>query len=267
MTIEAIIFDLDDTLCRGTAPVDWEAVTALQVAALTPDCTRLGFDHLDLVDVVRRFWAGFATAYPDPDRDPHAPLEERRWRDGPAALRAHLAGCGVRCAEGDAIRLWEALWLVPPSAKNHYLFPDAASTVLALNARGYRLAVATARAQSAAVTARELKELGLPDVFAAIVAAGEAGYRKPHPRVFESAARQMGVRPEHSVVVGDDYERDIVPAASIGMIPVLKLNERPPDPRWVLAQYQVSSLSALLELNFSTGRDIDVWADCPPDTL
>ena len=41
MTIEAVIFDLDDTLCRGTAPIDWEAVTALQLAALSPDCTRL----------------------------------------------------------------------------------------------------------------------------------------------------------------------------------------------------------------------------------
>lgn len=97
MTLEAVIFDLDDTLCRATAPVDWEAVTA---------------HHLD------------------------ASLEERRWLEGPAALRTHLAEYGVGCTEKDAVRLWEALWRVPPSAKNHHLFPDAVATVLALSARG-----------------------------------------------------------------------------------------------------------------------------------
>ncbi|MGH2603623.1 MAG: HAD family hydrolase, partial [Dehalococcoidia bacterium] len=248
VAIAAVIFDLDDTLCRRTAPIDWDAVTALQVAALTPDCARLGFDHLDLTEVVRRFWVSFGAAYPNPDHYPDAPLEERRWRDGPAALRAHLAAYGVGCAEDAAVCLWEALWLVPPSAKNHHLFPDAVATVLALSAAGYRLAVATARPQSTAITARELREMGLPDVFAAIVAAGEAGYRKPHPRVFESAARQLGVRPEQAVVIGDSYEQDIVPAAGLGMIPVLKLNERIADPSWVLARHQVPSLAALLDL-------------------
>jgi HAD superfamily hydrolase (TIGR01549 family) len=248
VAIQAVIFDLDDTLCRGTAPIDWAAVTAIQVAALTPDCARLGFGHLDLAEVVRRFWAGFAAAYPEPDQHPEAPLEERRWRDGPAALRITLAEHGAMCAEEDAACLWEALWKVPPSAKNHHLYPDATATVLALREAGYRLAVATSRPQSAAVTTRELRELGLPDVFEAVMAAGEAGYRKPHPRVFALAAEQLGVRPEQAVVVGDSYESDIVPAAGLGMAPVLKLNERAPDPRWQLARYQVSTLAALLDL-------------------
>ncbi len=74
------------------------------------------------------------------------------------------------------------------------------------------------------------------------------GYRKPHPLVFESALRQLDLQPDQAVVVGDSYEWDIVPAASLGMIPVLKLNERAPDPRWVLARYQIPSLAALLQL-------------------
>jgi HAD superfamily hydrolase (TIGR01509 family) len=248
VVIEAVIFDLDDTLCRWTAPIDWDAVTALQVSELTPHCERLGFGRLDLDEFVRRFWASYAAAYPGPGQHTDALLEERRWCDGPVAFQAHLAEYGVKCAEDDAVRLWEALWLVPPSAKNHHLFPDAVATVLALSDAGYRLAVATARPQSTAVTAWELRALGLPDVFAAIVAAGEVGYRKPHPLVLESAARQLGVRPEQALVVGDSYDYDIVPAAGLGMVPVLKLNERAPDPRWELAREQVPSLAALLEL-------------------
>jgi hypothetical protein len=36
VAIEAVLFDLDDTLSRRTAPRDWNVVTALQVAQLAP---------------------------------------------------------------------------------------------------------------------------------------------------------------------------------------------------------------------------------------
>jgi hypothetical protein len=34
------------------------------------------------------------------------------------------------------------------------------------------------------------------------------------------------------------------------MVPVLKLNDRTPDPRWALARAQIPSLAELLELDF-----------------
>lgn len=248
MAIEAVIFDLDDTLCRRTAPRDLDALVAAQVAALTPHCARLGFGNLDLDELVPRFWAAFEVLYPDPDRHGDTSIEEPRWQAGPAALRTTLAEYDIICADGDAVCLWEALHEVHPHVRNHHAYPDARATLLALGAVGYRLAVATARPQSAAIVARELRRLGLPEIFEVIVTSGEAGYRKPHPLVFETAARQLGVSPERAVVVGDSYEFDIVPAAGLGMIPVLKLNEREPDPRWVLAREQVPSLAGLLEL-------------------
>jgi HAD superfamily hydrolase (TIGR01549 family) len=254
VAIKAVIFDLDDTLCRRTTPRDNNAITAAQVAALTPHCARLGLGHLDLDAVVRRFWAAFEVSYPEPDRHPNAPIEERRWREGPAAVRRALADYGVACLHEDAACLWEALHEVQPHVRNHHAYADAAPTLRALRAAGYRLAVATARPQSAAIVARELRDMGLPDVFAAIATSGEAGYRKPHPLVFASAAEQLGVQPEQVVVVGDSYEHDIVPSASLGMIAVLKLNDREPDPRWVLAHGQVPSLAALPELEILRRR-------------
>jgi len=127
-------------------------------------------------------------------------------------------------------------------------FPDAIPTVEALSAAGYRLAIATARPLTAKILGRELRDLGLPDVFEAIVTSGELGYRKPHPLVLESALGRLGVAPEEVVAVGDCYENDVVPAAKLGMIPVLKLNGREPDASRVRARYQVPSLAALLEL-------------------
>ncbi len=254
VSIQAVIFDLDDTVWRRTAPPDWNVITALQATELMPHCLRLGFDHLDLYAVVGRFWASFDAAYPEPEGNPDAPMEELRWAQGPAAIRNTLAEYGVDCADGDANCLWETLHTVPQRAFNYHLYPDAVSTVQALNAAGYRLAVATARPLSAAVVARNLSEQGMPDVFAAIVTSGAVGYRKPHPLVFDLAARQLGVQPENAVVVGDSYDEDIVPAAGLGMIPVLKLNEREPDSDWVLARYQIASLAALLQLDIFHGR-------------
>jgi HAD superfamily hydrolase (TIGR01549 family) len=248
VAIEAVLFDLDDTLSRHIASPDWDAVTALQVVALMPHGARLGFGHLDLGEVVRRFWVAFNDRYPDPDRFPDAPLEERRWSDGPIALRDTLAEYGVEYADDEVAGLWEALNSVPWRARHLHLYPDAVSTVQALSAAGYRLGVVTARPLSAAHVALELRDQGMPDLFEVIATSGEVGYRKPHPLVFEAAARRLGVEPGQTLVVGDSYESDIVPAASVGMIPVLKLNERAPDSRWVLAHAQIASLAALLDL-------------------
>lgn len=214
-----------------------------------PHCERLGFGHLDLDAVVRRFWTSFDASYPDPDSHPEAPIEELRWREGPNAIRKTLAEYRVACAPDDANCFWETINNVSPIDRNLHLYPDAVPTVRALDAAGYRLALVTARPVSAAIVARELRQQGLPDVFEAIVTSGDVGYRKPHPLVFESALRELQLQPEHAVVVGDSYECDIVPAASLGMIPVLKLNEREPDPQWVLARHQILSLAALLQLD------------------
>lgn len=255
MKVQAVLFDLDDTLSQRVGQPDWDVVTRLQVAALAPLCARLGFAHLDLDATIRHFWAAFAVAYPEPELHPDLPMEERRWSDGPTALRNVLAELGAMCAAADAVHLWEALNSMPWRARHLRLYPDAVPTVEALRSAGYRLGVATARALSAAVVARELREQGMPpDVFEVIVTSGEVGYRKPHPLVLESAASQLGVEPGQTVVVGDSYEWDIVPAARLRMVPVLKLNDRAPDFRWTEARAQIPSLAALLDLDFLRSR-------------
>lgn len=98
------------------------------------------------------------------------------------------------------------------------------------------------------IISRELADQGLPAVFETIITAADAGYRKPHPFLFESALRRLGIAPDQAVFVGDSYEDDIVPAAQLGMVAVLKPNDRVPDTSCLLAHYQVSSLAVLLQL-------------------
>ncbi|MEX2225362.1 MAG: HAD family hydrolase [Dehalococcoidia bacterium] len=246
MTLRAVLFDLDDTLWTASAPIDWAEITRLQAAMLATQLARLGLT-VDCSDFVRRLWQAYGEAFPDPDRLDGV-FEERRWLDGATHVRLAIEAHGVRCAEADAARIWEALHEVSLRAFNVELYPDAAATVAALVSAGYRLGIVTSRPFTSAITRRELLDQGLPDVFEVIVAAGELGYRKPHELLFASALQQLGVDSAEVVMVGDLYEQDIVPAANLGMMAVLKLNDRRPDERHVLARHQVASLEALLAL-------------------
>lgn len=249
MAIRGVLFDLDQTLWRVEAPPDFDEVTRLQCAEIAPDCARLGLGSLDLDDFVRRFWENFGEA----NRTPDGSLRPR-WVPAEEVIRKMISDCGVDCAPGNAACLWEALNRVSARHFNVRLFPDAIAAVGALEGAGYRMAVVTDRYGTAAAIARDLREQGLPEAFGKIFTTGEIGVRKPHTLVFECALDWLGARPDEVIVVGDSYEHDIVPAAKLGMVPVLKLNDREPDAGWVLAQYQVPSLAALLELEILIRR-------------
>ncbi len=239
----AVLFDLDGTLwSHGPPPEDWSEITDLQAAELALHAARLGFEHLDLPEFIRRFRIEWRAAIVRPNPT----LEEI---DGAAVLRGTLAERGVRCSAVDSECLWQALHNVPFRHFNIRPFPDAISTIEALDAAGYRMAIAASRPLPAQILIREMRDHGIPAVFELIVTSGDVGYRKPHQLVFETALRRLGIQPEEVVAVGDSYENDVVPAASLGMIPVLKLNDRKPDDAWILARHQVPSLAALSRLD------------------
>jgi HAD superfamily hydrolase (TIGR01509 family) len=85
-------------------------------------------------------------------------------------------------------------------------------------ARRYRIGViSNADGRSADV----LERCGIADCFLNITDSGLVGYEKPHPAIFEAALKQMGVRPEESLYVGDVYSVDYLGATRAGMQAVL----------------------------------------------
>ena len=60
------------------------------------------------------------------------------------------------------------------------------------------------------------RELEIAQIFSAIIDSAVVGIRKPDPRIFEAALDGLHIAPSQATVVGDSYERDIVPAKSIG---------------------------------------------------
>jgi HAD superfamily hydrolase (TIGR01509 family) len=60
------------------------------------------------------------------------------------------------------------------------------------------------------------REFGLDRMLTTMVDSVLVGVRKPDPAIFRIALDACGASPEETVVVGDSYERDIVPAKSLG---------------------------------------------------
>jgi FMN phosphatase YigB (HAD superfamily) len=61
-----------------------------------------------------------------------------------------------------------------------------------------------------------LQELSLLDYFDTIVDSTDVEIRKPDPRIFEIAIKELNINPADTIVVGDSYKNDIAPAKTIG---------------------------------------------------
>jgi FMN phosphatase YigB (HAD superfamily) len=88
--------------------------------------------------------------------------------------------------------------------------------------------------------------LGIAEYFSAIIDSAVVGVRKPDPRIFRLALDALHCPPGEALVVGDSYDRDIVPAKSIGCETVwLRAGLRQSSRDMKKADFIISSLSGL----------------------
>jgi putative hydrolase of the HAD superfamily len=99
------------------------------------------------------------------------------------------------------------------------LVPGALDLVRALRERGCRLGIVSNG--FAATHHEKVDRLGLRPYVDALFLADEMGMVKPDPEIFRHACRTLGSLPEHTAMVGDRYDRDVVGAAEAGLFTVL----------------------------------------------
>ncbi len=61
-----------------------------------------------------------------------------------------------------------------------------------------------------------LKEFKIDEFFSVVIDSAVLGIRKPDPEIFLAATRSLQCDPKKTVVIGDSYDRDIMPAKSVG---------------------------------------------------
>jgi putative hydrolase of the HAD superfamily len=101
------------------------------------------------------------------------------------------------------------------SPKQTALFPFAIETLSDLKKEGFRLHIITNGFKEVQFT--KLGNSGLLPFFDIIICSEDVGKNKPDPAIFHHALSCANAQAQHSVMIGDDYEIDILGALNAGM--------------------------------------------------
>lgn len=118
-----------------------------------------------------------------------------------------------------------------------------------LATRNVRLGLASSSPY--AVIAVVLERLGLVETFECVHSAEEEAYGKPHPGVYLSAARKLGVAPEACLAVEDSLNGVLAAKAAKMTCVAIPDPGMVDDPRFVLADAVLGSLAELDEAVWS----------------
>lgn len=93
--------------------------------------------------------------------------------------------------------------------------------VTALANAGLRVGCITNTLADTAAIRAMLRKHDLEDVMTSVVVSTEEGWRKPHRSLFEKSLRDLDVRPDETVFVGDSPVHDVGGAKAVGMYALL----------------------------------------------
>lgn len=217
--IQAILFDLGDTLWHFPSMPPKEVVRGETVRRISGLLRNWG----ESADGERMYLG----------RDIRIAVEEETSRafhgdcvdpGYPELCRRIARMHGLELTREQGEELWE-VWNLGGQFLGRKLFPDVPGTLRWLRGMGYRLGAVTNRGYSGPRFHKELRELGLSDLFEILVISCDVGYMKPHPRIFQHSLERMGLEPHETVMVGDDLRADVEGAKTMGMLTVWR---RPP---------------------------------------
>ena len=197
--VDAVLFDVDDTLCRYRR-------SGAELLSLAFDL--VGVDPFFGVEDYHERYPEFAATTDDVDslrRACFAALAEERGRDPALGRRVATAFADER-DHRDVRPLDGALCAVERLDGDH------------------RLGVVTNGAPS--MQRRKLEGLGLADAFDAVVFAGYDSAPKPDPEPFGRALRSLSVQPERAVHVGNSLGSDVAGAHAAGVRAAWLADER-----------------------------------------
>ncbi len=148
-----------------------------------------------------------------------------------ATWRSALLGVGhdVSSAEAMSERYIEG------QRSGHPVLPGAVELVARLAAA---LPVALVTNGPPDIQRLKIEQAGIGSHLSAVVISGEIGIGKPDPAAYGRALELLDVAPEHAVMVGDSWERDVTGALATGMRAVWISHGRPlprPDPQVTVA--------------------------------
>lgn len=100
--------------------------------------------------------------------------------------------------------------------RNWKVNPHAHHVLSYLVSNGYSLGLLSNAADREDVD-QLLEQFDFKHFFRLVLTSADVGFRKPHPLIFNNALRELQIKPEHSLMIGDRLDADIIGALRLGM--------------------------------------------------
>jgi HAD superfamily hydrolase (TIGR01509 family) len=239
MPFRALLFDVGETLWHSPdppPPAEFRRIAAQRAAPLLAGS---GVTEHRIEHFARVTWDAIEDAIRSA-RD-----GDRSEPDYVECVRAALRREALALDRWQAAQLLEAIYISGAEA-GKAAYDDARDVLLELKRRGFLLATATNRAFGGPRFRCDLVECGIDVEWDAHAVSVEVGFQKPHPAVFEHALRQLRVRPEQALMVGNSLAEDVAGAQRLGIATVWRRSAR--DAEDVTPDFVIDTLRELLEL-------------------
>lgn len=258
MTVKTIIFDLDDTLLWDQKSVktafektcDYAATkyeiapdeleTAVREAARTLYESYETYDYTVLIGInpFEGLWGGFD--------DPTPEFQKMKGIVGQYRTQAWTNGLKKLGIEDEVFGRELGERFVEERKAAPFLYEDTFTVLDELKDR-YQLVLLT----NGAPSLQNLKLEITPEIapyFDHIVISGDFGKGKPDASIFEFVLEKNHLQPEEAIMVGDNLMTDILGSSRVGMRNVWINRENKPHNPDITPTYEVTSLTAFLEL-------------------
>jgi putative hydrolase of the HAD superfamily len=220
VTVDAVLFDLDDTLLDRYSSIQ-------AVAGRVADY----FKQPSLKDLEEEVFAAVHRC------DGHGYVS-----------RVEMARCVVeslwweRTPTEEEFRIfWDTVY--PQCTK---VFPDVYSVLDQLRSQSIHLGIITNGRD--AIQRSKIKKVGLDAIMDVIVVSESVGYLKPHREIFRAALKQMGCSADRCAFVGDNPIADVKGAVEAGLAGIWKETQLPWPTEEAAPRYRISTLSELIPL-------------------
>ncbi|MBU4246014.1 MAG: TIGR02253 family HAD-type hydrolase [Nanoarchaeota archaeon] len=133
-------------------------------------------------------------------------------------------------------------------AKRHYIkpYPDVIPTLKKLKKKGIKLAIVTDAPRLKAYM--RLDSMGITEFFDVVVGFEDTGEQKPSSLPFKRALKELNVKPEEALMVGDWPDKDVLGAQKAGMKACwASYGAARPNPK-IKADYEIKAFRELLDL-------------------
>lgn len=114
-----------------------------------------------------------------------------------------------------------------------------------LLARGYKMHMCSNGFHE--VQYKKLRACGLDGRFQTVILSEDAGFNKPSPQYFEYAFQVSGASPDTTLMIGDNFQTDIVGAKQAGLDTAF-FNRFPDYPAPESVDFEVTSLKQLMDI-------------------